>query len=139
MRVIEDSDDIIVDVLALQEGLEKLKSEMEDILDTQARFVWIANVQEIKLAAKQLVSLLDSQADEFSINAKKILSDARITWTRIHLLKIFVDHVCPPGIPCMPIDTKIALQFFDTTRFIDDEMTSVSSWQKNCGGLSTVR
>jgi len=77
MRVIEDSDDIIVDVLALQEGLEKLKSEMEDILDTQARFVWIANVQEIKLAAKQLVSLLDSQAAEFSINAKKILSDAR--------------------------------------------------------------
>jgi len=135
MRVIEDSDDIIVDVLALQEGLEKLKSEMEDILDTQARFVWIANVQEIKLAAKQLVSLLDSQADEFSINAKKILSDARITWTRIHLLKIFVDHVCPPGIPCMPIDTKIALQFFDTTRFIDDEMTSVSSWQKIAAAL----
>jgi len=111
--------------------LERLIPQMEDILDTQDRFVWTANVQEIKLAANQLLSLLDAYEDDFSISAKKILNDARITWTRIQLLKIFIEHVCPPGIPCMKTDITAALQFLEAIEFIDDEMTSASSWQKN--------
>ena len=66
-----------MDALALQKGLERLIPQMEDILDTQDRFVWTANVQEIKLATNQLLSLLDAYEDDFSISAKKILNDAR--------------------------------------------------------------
>ena len=66
-----------MDALALQKGLERLLPQMEDILDTQDRFVWTANIQEIKLAANQLLSLLDACEDDFSVSAKKILNDAR--------------------------------------------------------------
>ena len=66
-----------MDALALKRGLERLLPQMEDILDTQDRFVWTGNVQEVKLATNQLLSLLDAYEDEFSVKAKKILSDAR--------------------------------------------------------------
>ena len=66
-----------MDALALQKGLERLLPQLDGILDAQDRFLWTTNVQEIKLATNQLLSLLDAYEDEFSATAKKILNDAR--------------------------------------------------------------
>ena len=50
---------------------------MEDILDAQTRFVWIANVQEVKLTVSQLLSLSNSYESEFSRKAQGIINKAR--------------------------------------------------------------
>ena len=73
----------MIDALALERGLRTLYPTLEDILDEQGRFTWTSNVQQIKLAANQLLNLPESYPNEFSTKAMEVLQTARYLVTSV--------------------------------------------------------
>ena len=69
----------------MEKCLQNLEPDMEDILDAQTRFVWIANVQEVKLTVSQLLSLSNSYESEFSRKAQEIIKKARYGYAQTFL------------------------------------------------------
>eukprot|EP00794_Sanderia_malayensis_P006458 gene6457-7190_t len=129
--IVADARTALMDAIALRQCLYNLiPSECDELLDEQSRFIWCQNLHEIKLGTCHLLELFETYQDEFPERSSEIFTDIRLLWTRLQIMGMFVEHVCPPGIPSSRQDVTAALMLFDTLEDINDEMTSAASWQR---------
>eukprot|EP00795_Rhopilema_esculentum_P010371 gene10371-19073_t len=127
-RMVSDAEDVVVDMICLKQSIERLYPEIEHLLEQQMRFKWCKDVQALRLPTDQIFHLFYSKPEEFITVAKDVFENARVMWTRLLLIKEFVEHICPAGKASSGKDVEVALELWEALKAINDDMSSASSW-----------
>ncbi|CAB3996228.1 E3 ubiquitin- ligase rnf213-alpha-like, partial [Paramuricea clavata] len=107
-----DVGEMILDVVALKCCLEQLEPRREDLKNANSRLVWCNRVQCIRPIIQVMKSLIsrpsqqqlgngDSEArfiaQLFGERSVHHLQNCRIMWIRLDVVRMFIEHTCPPG------------------------------------------
>ncbi|XP_022783821.1 E3 ubiquitin-protein ligase rnf213-alpha-like [Stylophora pistillata] len=94
--------EMVLDAVALEICLSKLKPGAEEFDDPQTRLVWCNRVLNIRTSAENMISNLST----YGRKVNHILRSCRSTWQRVSAVRLFIEHTCPGTIACHPADVK---------------------------------
>ncbi|CAB4035275.1 Hypothetical predicted protein, partial [Paramuricea clavata] len=113
----------ILDVAALECCLQQLEPISGDLENSDSRLIWCNRVQCIRPVIEVMKGLIPrpsqqqigngdsearSHAQFFGEKSAHYLQNCRATWIRLDVVRMFIEHTCPPGQSTHPADANNA-------------------------------
>ncbi|CAB4014180.1 E3 ubiquitin- ligase rnf213-alpha-like, partial [Paramuricea clavata] len=145
-------EEMSLDLMALECCLEQLEPKPKDLRNADNRLIWCNRVQCIRPIIQVMITLIprpsqqqtgngDSEAwfhaQLFGEKFTSFLQNCRTTWIRLDVVRMFIEHTCPPGQSTHPADAENAFLLskvlgentdFSTVR----TMTVIEKFLKRC-------
>ncbi|CAB4007146.1 Hypothetical predicted protein, partial [Paramuricea clavata] len=111
--------EMILDVVALECCLQQLEPCPDDLENAENRLIWCKRVQCVRPIIQVMKSEISKPAQQQKENGSNeaqfssqlsearsahILQNCRTTWIRLDVVRMFIEHTCPPGQSCHPAD-----------------------------------
>ncbi|CAB4036520.1 Hypothetical predicted protein, partial [Paramuricea clavata] len=118
-----DVGEMILDVVALECCLQQLEPKPRDLENADNRLIWCNRVQCIFPIIQVMEGLIPRPSQQqigngdnearfpariFGERSTHYLQNCRTTWIRLDVVRMFIEHTCPPGQSTHPADAKNA-------------------------------
>ncbi|XP_057290514.1 E3 ubiquitin-protein ligase rnf213-alpha-like isoform X3 [Hydractinia symbiolongicarpus] len=129
LQIIDHNDEEVKpDALALREVLLSFVPQKDEMISQQSGYIWMSGIKEIKVLTKAIFYHAQTNSVCYGIMSNRIVDHAKLLWTKLRILQLYIDNVCPPGICSNQKERESIMALWKSVEDLEDNMISIASW-----------